>query len=145
MAKTQRPTPQRSRTMAAVKSRDTGPERQVAELLDAAGVSYRRDAKELPGRPDFVVEPVGGKPLAIFVHGCWWHGHDCRRGARVPKSNREYWLAKVSRNQRRDRRVTRELREAGFSVWIVWECRLKKHRLPARLKGALTPVNDGED
>lgn len=123
-------TEQRSRTMAAVKSRDTGPELQVAALLRAAGVRYRRDVRRLPGRPDFLLIDAG---VALFVHGCWWHGHSCPRAQRVPKSNREYWLAKITRNRRRDRRVARELRERGYSVWTLWECRLQENRLPTRL------------
>lgn len=128
--------PQRSRTMAAVKSRDTGPELRVASLLEELGIAFRRDVADLPGRPDFLIECTP-TPLAIFVHGCWWHGHDCPRGDRVPKTNRDYWLAKVQRNRRRDRRATRELRAAGHSVWIVWECRLKQGGLPPRLLTAL--------
>ncbi|QDT69414.1 Very short patch repair protein [Planctomycetes bacterium MalM25] len=128
--------PQRSRTMAAVKSRDTAPERRVASLLEELGIDFQRDVAGLPGRPDFVI-PSAPTPLAIFVHGCWWHGHDCPRGARVPKTNRDYWLAKVQRNRRRDRRVTRQLRAAGYSVWIVWECRLRKSGIPTRLVTAL--------
>ncbi|MEN1679775.1 MAG: very short patch repair endonuclease [Planctomycetota bacterium] len=120
----------RSRTMAAVKSRDTGPELLVARLLRQAGIRYRRDVRRLPGRPDFLLIDHG---IALFVHGCWWHGHNCPRGDRQPKSNRDYWLAKLARNRRRDRRVARELRRRGYSVWTLWECRLKSGRLPARL------------
>lgn len=119
--------------MAAVKSRDTKPELLVAALLDALGVAYRRDVAGLPGRPDFVVTKRGRQPLAIFVHGCWWHAHGCPRGARTPQANADYWTAKISRNRRRDRRVTGELRALGYSVWTVWECRLKSRRLPPRL------------
>ena len=122
--------PQRSRTMAAVKSRDTGPELLVARLLRQAGVRYRRDVRRLPGRPDFLLIDSG---IALFVHGCWWHGHTCPRAQRVPKTNRDYWVAKIERNCRRDRRVARQLRELGYSVWTLWECRLKQKRLPTRL------------
>lgn len=131
----------RSEVMARVKSRNTGPERQVASLLRRLGVRYRGNVASLPGRPDFVVR-AGNERLAIFVHGCWWHGHACRRGARVPKTNRDYWLAKVARNRRRDRRVARELRAAGYSVWTVWECRLTSGRLPARLVGRLRALSE---
>ncbi|MEO1498428.1 MAG: DNA mismatch endonuclease Vsr [Planctomycetota bacterium] len=133
------PSEQRSRTMRAVKSRDTGPELLVATLLDELRVRYRRDAVDLPGRPDFVVEPQheDKERLAVFVHGCWWHGHDCPRGARVPKSNRDYWVAKITRNRRRDRRVATELRKLGWSVWTVWECQLRDKRLPGRLASRL--------
>lgn len=128
------PSELRSRTMRAVKSRDTGPELLVASLLGELGVRFRRDVASLPGRPDFVVARAD---TAVFVHGCWWHGHTCVRGARTPKSNRDYWLAKVARNKRRDRRVARELRELGWSVWTVWECQLRQKRLPTRLENHL--------
>lgn len=121
---------ERSRIMRAVKSRDTGPELRVARLLQAAGIRYRRDVLRLPGRPDFLLIDAR---IALFVHGCWWHGHDCPRGARVPKTNRDYWLAKIGRNRRRDRRVARQLRGRGYAVWTLWECRLKCGRLPMRL------------
>ncbi len=116
--------------MAAVKSRDTGPELLVARLLRGAQVHYRRDVKRLPGRPDFLLFEVD---IALFVHGCWWHGHHCSRGQREPKTNGDYWLTKIARNRRRDRRVARQLREQGFAVWTLWECRLKEPELPARL------------
>ena len=115
--------------MAAVRSRDTAPELLVAGCLRRAGVRYRRDVARLPGRPDFLLIDAG---IALFVHGCFWHGHDCARGARVPKRNRGYWQAKVARNRARDRRVARELRDLGYSVWTLWECRLKQG-LPTRL------------
>lgn len=124
---------QRSRIMRAVKSRDTKPELLVARLLRAEGIRYRRDFKRLPGRPDFLLIDAG---IVLFVHGCWWHGHTCPRGARVPKSNRDYWLAKIARNRRRDRRVARELRGRGYAVWTVWECGLRSGALPARLVNA---------
>ena len=132
-----KPSAERSRTMRAVKSRDTKPELLVAAMLDELCVTYRREAAELPGKPDFVIKKRGRQALALFVHGCWWHAHDCPRGVRIPKTNRAYWLAKITRNHRRDRRVTRELRELGYSVWTIWECRLKKRRLPPRLVARL--------
>jgi len=128
-----KPSAERSRTMRAVKSRDTKPELLVASLLEELGVVYRREVAELPGKPDFVVEKRGRQPLAVFVHGCWWHAHDCPRGARTPKANLDYWTAKITRNRRRDRRVTGELRALGYSVWTIWECRLKSRHLPPRL------------
>lgn len=116
--------------MAAVKSRDTKPELLVARLLRQAGVRYRRDVKRLAGRPDFLLIDAD---IALFVHGCWWHGHTCPRAQRVPKTNRAYWLEKLARNRRRDRRVASELRAEGYGVWTLWECRLKAKRLSRRL------------
>jgi DNA mismatch endonuclease, patch repair protein len=119
----------RSQLMARVKSHGTTPELLVAQWLQAAKVRFRQNVKSLPGEPDFLIPQA---QVVIFVHGCWWHGHDCLRGDRTPKSNRDYWLAKIARNKQRDRRVVRELRVAGYSVWTLWECRLK-NTLPKRL------------
>ena len=90
---------QRSAVMRRVKSRDTSPERLVRKLLTELGVRYRLHRADLPGKPDIV---MAGRRLAILIHGCFWHGHDCARGARVPKQNTDYWLAKVGRNRARD-------------------------------------------
>ena len=119
--------------------RRRGGPKAVATLLAELRVRYRRDAVDLPGRPDFVVAPQheAAERLALFVHGCWWHGHACPRGARVPKSNRDYWVAKITRNRRRDRRVATELRKLGWSVWTVWECQLRDKRLLGRLASRL--------
>ncbi|OYW24679.1 MAG: very short patch repair endonuclease [Planctomycetales bacterium 12-60-4] len=128
--------PQRSRTMAAVRSRDTGPEILVRSLLFRLGYRFRLHRADLPGSPDIVLPKY---KAAIFVHGCFWHGHDCQRGSRVPKSNRQYWLAKIDRNRTRDRRNIRKLRRLGWKVLIVWECSLNSSNLTARLKRHLVP------
>ena len=112
----------RSAVMRRVKGRDTGPERTVRRLLTALGVRYRLHRKDLPGKPDIVMP---GRRLALFVHGCFWHGHDCARGARDPQQNRDYWLAKVGRNRARDEASAAALRAAGWRVEVVWECELK--------------------
>jgi DNA mismatch endonuclease, patch repair protein len=81
---------------------------------------------------------VPGRRLAIFVHGCFWHGHDCARGARVPKQNRDYWLAKVARNRARDAASLRGLQDMGWRAETLWECELKDaETLEARLRGML--------
>ena len=70
----------------------------------------------------------------IFIHGCFWHGHTCRRGARVPKSNRAYWISKISRNRTRDKKIRKELKAAGWDVLVIWECRIKAEKnLPDRI------------
>ncbi len=112
----------RSAVMARVKARDTGPELVVRRLLWRLGARYRLDRKDLPGRPDIVMT---GRKLAIFVHGCFWHGHDCTRGARVPKANRAYWMAKIGRNRARDIDARAKLEALGWRVEAVWECDLK--------------------
>ena len=88
----------RSRTMRAVKGRDTKPEMAVRRLLHRMGYRYRLHRKELPGRPDIV---FGSRRKVIFVHGCFWHGHSCKRGNRLPKTNAEYWQTKIARNVER--------------------------------------------
>lgn len=112
----------RSAVMRRVKARDTGPERTVRRLLTALGARYRLHRKDLPGKPDIV---MAGRRLAILVHGCFWHGHDCARGARVPKANRDYWLAKVGRNRARDIASRAALEAAGWRVETIWECEMK--------------------
>jgi DNA mismatch endonuclease (patch repair protein) len=116
----------RSAVMRRVKGRDTGPERQVRRLLWGLGARYRLQRADLPGKPDIVLP---GRRLAVLVHGCFWHGHDCARGARVPKANRDYWLGKIGRNRARDERTRAELAARGWRVETIWECELKD--LPA--------------
>src|SRR5580692_552424 len=108
--------------MRRVKSRDTTPERTVRRLLWRLGARYRLDRRDLPGRPDIV---LAGRKLVIFVHGCFWHGHDCARGARVPKANRDYWTGKIGRNRARDIETRARLEALGWRVEVVWECELK--------------------
>lgn len=123
--------------MRRIKGRDTGPEKTVRRLLTALGAHYRLHRKDLPGRPDIV---MSGRRLAIFVHGCFWHGHDCARGARVPRQNRDYWLGKVGRNRERDIASQAGLEAAGWRVEVIWECELKDE---ATLTGRLARVLGG--
>jgi len=130
----------RSAVMARVKSQDTGPERLLRKTLTALGARYRLHRKDLPGKPDLVMP---GRKLAFFVHGCFWHGHDCARGSRVPKANRDYWLAKVARNRARDDAAAQALTAAGWRVETLWECEMKdagalKARLAQTLDQAAT-------
>jgi DNA mismatch endonuclease (patch repair protein) len=108
--------------MRAVRSRDTTPELIVRRAATALGYRYRLHKATLPGKPDLV---FASRRKAILVHGCFWHGHDCKRGAREPKSNVEYWRAKVRRNRQRDADAIAALTEAGWNVLIVWECEVK--------------------
>lgn len=125
----------RSAVMRRVKGRDTAPELKVRKALTALGARYRLNRRDLPGSPDIV---MAGRRLAIFVHGCFWHGHDCPRGSRVPKTNRDYWTAKVARNVARDARAAAELAAAGWRVETIWECDLKDAgALQARLEALL--------
>ena len=113
---------QRSAVMRRVKARDTTPELAVRKALTQLGARYRLHRKDLPGAPDIVLP---GRRLALFVHGCFWHGHDCARGARVPKQNRGYWTAKIARNRARDERTRTALEALGWTPLVLWECELK--------------------
>ncbi|WP_312220141.1 very short patch repair endonuclease [Brevundimonas sp.] len=126
----------RSAVMRRVKGRDTAPELKVRRLLRGAGIGYRLGGCGLPGRPDVVMK---GRGVALFIHGCFWHGHDCPRGARQPRSNADYWLAKIDRNRARDARVAAELGAEGWRVLTLWECEQKTpdwgERLLAEVRG----------
>jgi len=115
-----KPTPQRSAIMRAIKGKGTKPERETIKILKSLGERPWRNVKRLPGRPDVVY----GKRVAIFVHGCFWHGHRCPH-VRPPKTNAEYWKAKIRRNKARDARSLRLLRAAGWTAMVVWECHLR--------------------
>jgi len=131
---------ERSAVMRRVKGRGTAPELIVRRRLWALGARYRLNRADLPGKPDIV---MAGRRLAIFVHGCFWHGHDCARGARVPKANRDYWVAKIAANRGRDATHGEALRKAGWRVAVVWECELKPvEALEQRLRGWLEGVSE---
>ena len=125
----------RSAVMRRVKGRDTTPELKVRRALTGLGARYRLHRADLPGKPDIAMP---GRRLAIFVHGCFWHGHDCARGARVPKANRDYWVGKVERNRARDETSRAALAALGWRVETIWECDLKDAAaLEARLRALL--------
>ncbi|MBU2503034.1 very short patch repair endonuclease [bacterium] len=120
---------QRSRIMRAVRSRDTGPELIVRKLLRAIGYSgYRLHRTDLPGRPDIAYI---GRKRAVFVHGCFWHGHNCPRGDRLPATNTDYWRAKIERNRRRDNEAAKVLAQCGWRVLVIWECQLSDENVLA--------------
>ncbi|MFZ2447437.1 MAG: very short patch repair endonuclease [Syntrophobacteraceae bacterium] len=118
----ERPSEARSNTMRAVKSRDTTPEMIVRRMVHAMGKRYRLHRDDLPGKPDLTFPRMR---KIIFVHGCFWHGHDCKRGDRQPKDNAEYWLKKISQNKERDARSQDALKSMGWDVLVIWECELK--------------------
>lgn len=112
----------RSRVMRAVKGKDTRPEKAVRSLLHALGYRFRLHRRDLPGSPDIVLP---GRQAAIFVHGCFWHGHDCARGDRPPRDNAEYWRRKRAGNVARDAKRQAELMALGWRVLVVWECEMR--------------------
>ena len=109
----------RSEVMRAVKSTDTQPELVVRRLAHLMGYRYRLHRRDLPGAPDLVFP---SRRKIIFVHGCFWHGHTCKRGARAPKTNAAYWRQKISRNQARDVSVQRALVALQWECLGIWEC-----------------------
>lgn len=127
----------RSQMMCSVRQRGTSPEMEVRRLVREVGGSYRLNSRSLPGSPDLSNVSRG---WAIFVHGCFWHGHrNCRKtkggkDGRIPVTRRRFWEAKLEENRRRDARKVAELRAAGLRVLTVWECELKNRaRLLDRL------------
>lgn len=110
----------RRHLMQQVKGKDTEPEKAVRSLLHRLGYRFRLHRKDLPGTPDIVFP---GRGLAIFVHGCFWHGHGCRIG-KLPKSRLDYWQPKIEANRERDRRKQAALTDAGWRVAEVWQCEL---------------------
>ncbi|MEK6233793.1 MAG: very short patch repair endonuclease [Planctomycetales bacterium] len=115
----------RSQIMSRVRSKDTTPELIVRKLCFSLGYRSRLHAQNLPGKPDLVFP---GRSKVIFVHGCFWHLHTCKRGRNVPASRVEYWENKLNRNKPRDQSTRRRLRYRGWKVLTVWECqtRVKK-------------------
>lgn len=110
--------------MRKVRSKNTTPELRLRKLVYNMGYrGYRVHYDKLPGKPDIVFV---SKKRVIFVHGCFWHGHDCKAGKNVPKSNLEYWNGKLAGNKARDKRHMRELKKEGWNVLVIWECELKK-------------------
>lgn len=107
--------------MRSVRQRDTAPELQLRRMLHAQGWRYRLHRKELPGKPDIVFP---SRQKAIFVHGCFWHAHDCALG-RAPKTRTEFWSQKRRQNQERDERAINNLTKLGWTSLIVWQCELK--------------------
>lgn len=126
---------QRSDIMRSVHSSGTGAEKKCEVLLRSLKVRYRRDADDLPGRPDFVVT---ASKLALFVHGCFWHAHRDCKNAILPTSNVDYWVRKIDRNRKRDRRVRDALRQAGWRTAVIWECDLRDEASVARRLERLT-------
>jgi DNA mismatch endonuclease (patch repair protein) len=110
----------RNRIMASIKRRDTRPELAIRSLLHRRGFRFRLHRRDLPGKPDLVFPRHGA---VIFVHGCFWHGHDCHLFS-MPKSRRDFWQQKISRNSERDAAQLRTLAVSGWRVATIWECAL---------------------
>lgn len=119
----------RSWIMARIRSRDTKPELHVRSALHRHGYRFRLQATDLPGKPDIVLRR---HRTAIFVHGCFWHGHAHCKDGRRPKSNTKYWNGKIGRNIERDSRRSTEYRRLGWKRIVVWECEISQPDAAAR-------------
>lgn len=110
----------RSMNMSHIRSKNSKPEKMVRKHLFSKGFRYRKNAKELPGKPDIVLPKY---KTVIFVNGCFWHMHDCPRFV-WPSSNQEYWVPKIQKNAERDKANIRQLQDLGWQVITIWECQL---------------------
>jgi DNA mismatch endonuclease (patch repair protein) len=122
---------ERSALMSRVKAKDSRAERVVRSLAHCMGFRFRLHAPDLPGKPDLVFRSLG---KIVFIHGCFWHGHNCRAGKNTPASNLSYWSRKLERNKVRDRRNAARLRRCGWGVMTVWECQTSSDNLAERLR-----------
>lgn len=115
----------RSEVMARVRGKDTKPELLVRRHLHAAGLRYVLHDKRMPGTPDLVFP----SRMVIFVHGCFWHGHEGCRRAKIPATRADFWHAKIEGNKARDKRLVAELEALGWSVRTVWQCSIRRKML----------------
>lgn len=112
----------RSAVMRRVHSKNTRPEIKLRSALHRAGFRFRLHVSSLPGEPDIVLPKY---KTVIFVHGCFWHGHECKRGNRLPTTNAEYWRNKIERNRTRDMMQAEALARLGWTRIVVWECEIR--------------------
>ena len=126
----------RSALMKRVKRSDTKPELTLRKALHKVGFRYLIGDKRLPGTPDLAFPK---HKAAVFVHGCFWHGHDCRQG-RAPSSNVGYWVPKIEANRARDARKVQAVRILGWRVFTVWECELKAARKDATVEALASKI-----
>lgn len=120
--------------MRRVGRKDTFPELEVRRFLHAKGLRFRLHVRDLPGTPDLVLP---SRRTAVFVHGCFWHGHACPHGSVKARTNATYWDAKIRNNRERDARKASALRDAGWFVETVWECECRDRTILGRLASKL--------
>ena len=124
--------------MSHIRSKATKPEMAVRRWLWAHGYRYRLNVKSVPGKPDIVMRRYR---TAIFVNGCFWHGHEGCSKFVMPKSNTDFWQAKIKRNRTRDTRNYEELMQAGWQVVVIWECNLVKDKLETTMQQVAVALN----
>jgi DNA mismatch endonuclease (patch repair protein) len=128
----------RSYNMSQIKSCDTKPEELVRKFLFAQGLRYRKNDKRYPGKPDIVLPKYR---TVIFVNGCFWHKHNCKYSV-MPKSNTDFWVAKINSNYKRDIRINEQLNLLNWRVIVVWECELKKNKREETLSTLLNKIKE---
>ncbi|MFZ5761283.1 MAG: very short patch repair endonuclease [Thermodesulfobacteriota bacterium] len=131
---------ERSKRMSLVRAKDTKPEMRVRKLVHSMGYRYRLHARNLPGCPDLVFRK---RRKVIFIHGCFWHQHDCAMGNRMPKSRIEFWREKLLGNKRRDAQNRQQLKAEGWSVLVIWECQTATTKMD-RLRSQIARFLDGQ-
>lgn len=133
---------QRHKCMSLIHAKNTKPELVLRHSLWRRGFRYRVNVRRLPGSPDIVLSQY---KTVIFVHGCFWHGHKGCKNYTVPKTNIEFWRAKIARNQERDQETWRQLEAKGWAVIVVWECELKKDRLEETVASVAAEIKRNGD
>ena len=128
---------ERSAQMAKIHSKNTKPEKIVRSILFRMGYRFRICQTGLPGKPDIVLKK---HKSVIFVHGCFWHGHDNCKNASIPKSNVEFWTNKIKRNQERFAEVKHQLELEGWKVFVIWECELKKNAIEETMQKLVSQI-----
>lgn len=128
---------QRSFNMSRIRSKDTKPEMLVRKFLFSRGFRYRLHKKKLPGKPDIVLSKY---KTVIFIHGCFWHGHEGCRYFVIPKTRTDWWMTKISQNQQRDKLNMQKLEEMGWRVVEVFECGLKPEKIQDKLNSIVSQL-----
>lgn len=130
---------QRHKCMSHIRSKATKPELKVRHWLWMHGYRYRLNVKSVPGKPDIVMRPYR---TAIFVNGCFWHGHEDCNSFKMPKTNTDFWMAKIERNKQRDRQNYCILQDNGWNVIVIWECQLKPSKLEQTMREVEILLNE---
>lgn len=128
----------RSYNMSRIKSKDTKPELLVRKFLHKNGFRYRLHVKNMPGKPDIVLPKY---KTVIFIHGCFWHGHEGCKYYVVPKTRTEWWLNKIQGNSANDTKAEGLLKTAGWKVIMLWECELKKTTIDTTFSNLLATIS----
>jgi len=115
----------RSDIMSKISGKNTKPEIIVRKYLFSKGLRFRINVKNLPGKPDIVLPKF---KVVVFVHGCFWHGHSCKRG-KLPQTNKEFWENKINKNIHRDNKNISELEKNGWKVIIIWQCEIQNKKI----------------